>query len=57
LAIYPAITAVLAALEPLGILKLALPLRTLVLTAILVPIMVLLPVPLLHRWLAGWLRA
>lgn len=55
LAIYPAITLLLfwggALLEPLP-----LPLRTLVLTGILVPLMVCVLVPILNRVLAPWLQ-
>jgi len=56
LAIYPTITATLAILDPLGLLHLPLPLRTLVLTVILVPLMVFVLVPALMRLLGTWLR-
>ncbi len=47
LAIYPSITLVLWLFRPLGLLELPLPLRTLVLTALLVPAMVYVLVPIL----------
>ncbi|MDQ3849178.1 MAG: hypothetical protein M3296_00980 [Actinomycetota bacterium] len=56
LAIYPAITLVLWLFEPLGLLDLPLPLRTLILTAVLVPVMVFVLMPALTRLLRGWLR-
>jgi antibiotic biosynthesis monooxygenase (ABM) superfamily enzyme len=55
LAIYPALTTTLALLGPV-LAPLPLFLRTLVLTAILVPIMVYLLVPGLQRIFADWLR-
>ena len=45
LAIYPALTLALWLLEHLGLRQLALPLRTLVLTAVLVPAMVYVLIP------------
>lgn len=56
LAIYPTITIVLAMLEPLGLFALPLPLRTLALTLLLVPLMVFGVMPALHRVFATWLR-
>lgn len=54
LAIYPTITLILMiagpALEPLP-----LPLRTLVLTLVLVPLMTFVLVPTLNGWLSDWL--
>lgn len=55
LAIYPALTITLALLGP-ALMPLPLYLRTLVVTAILVPIMVYALVPGVQRLLAGWLR-
>lgn len=49
LAIYPSITLVLWLFQPLGLLQLPLPLRTLVLTALLVPMMVYALVPMISR--------
>ena len=55
LAIYPTITVILLLLGP-TLERLPIPLRTLALTALLVPLMVYVLVPalnrLLHRWLA-----
>ncbi|MEO1258882.1 MAG: hypothetical protein AAFZ15_08785 [Bacteroidota bacterium] len=54
LAIYPLITFILMLFgEPLN--QLPLPIRTLVLTVVLVPIMVYWAVPLLRNWFAKWL--
>jgi antibiotic biosynthesis monooxygenase (ABM) superfamily enzyme len=56
LAIYPALTVTLALLSPV-LAPLPLFLRTLILTAVLVPIMVYVLVPAVHRLLAGWLSS
>jgi len=54
LVVYPMITGLLAVLEPiLG--SLAMPLRTLVLTAIMVPAMVYVAMPAAKTWFAAWL--
>jgi antibiotic biosynthesis monooxygenase (ABM) superfamily enzyme len=55
LAVYPTITAMLAAFEPLGLLQTPMPVRTLLLTIVLVPLMVFVLVPILSRALAKWL--
>jgi uncharacterized protein len=55
LAIYPALTATLAVLGPV-ITPWPLFLRTLLVTAILVPTMVYLLIPGMQRIFAGWLR-
>jgi antibiotic biosynthesis monooxygenase (ABM) superfamily enzyme len=55
LAIYPALTLTLALLSPL-IATWPLFLRTLLVTAILVPAMVYLLIPGMQRLFAGWLR-
>ena len=54
LAIYPLITITLAVVQPV-LEGAALPLRTLVLTVVLVPLMVFVMVPVLQRVLRGWL--
>jgi len=55
LAIYPSITLfILLFGEPLSLLPI--PLRTLVLTAVLVPLMVFVLLPRLQKLFAGWLR-
>jgi antibiotic biosynthesis monooxygenase (ABM) superfamily enzyme len=54
LAIYPAIT-VLQFLIGDVLVRLPLPLRTLILTGILVPLMVFVLLPLLRRLLGSWL--
>jgi len=56
LAIYPTITLVLWLFEPLGLFDLPLPLRTLILTAVLVPVMVFVLMPTLTQLFGGWLR-
>jgi antibiotic biosynthesis monooxygenase (ABM) superfamily enzyme len=56
LAAYPTITGILAAFKPLGLLSAPLPLRTLVLTLILVPLMVFVLTPTLIRRLDKLLR-
>jgi uncharacterized protein len=56
LAVYPAITAVVAVFEPIGLLNTPVPIRTLLLTIVLVPIMVYVLVPVLSRVLAEWLH-
>jgi antibiotic biosynthesis monooxygenase (ABM) superfamily enzyme len=53
--IYPTITTVLWILSPY-ITDLALPLKTLCLTLIVVPIMAFIVLPLLTRWFNGWLK-
>lgn len=55
LGIYPTITLVLALLSPF-LADLPLPLKTLSLTLVVVPIMVFGVLPLLTRFLGGWLR-
>jgi uncharacterized protein len=54
LAIYPAVVAVQLVLRPFTR-DLPLPLHTLLLTLIVVPIAVWLLIPALNRWLATWL--
>lgn len=56
LGIYPAITALLLVLGPYLLGKLPLPLTTLILTAILVPLTHYLVFPLVERLLGGWVR-
>ena len=56
LAVYPTLTVILAVLQPLGVLRTPLPLRTLIVTVILVPLVVYVLVPTLTRALAGWLQ-
>lgn len=56
LAAYPTITVILAAFKPLGLLSAPLPLRTLVLTLILVPLMVFVLTPTLTFALDELLR-
>lgn len=56
LAAYPAITIILAVLEPLGVLNAPMPVRTLLLTVILIPLMVYVLVPTISRLLGRWLR-
>jgi uncharacterized protein len=55
LAVYPTLTLLL---ELFGddLSKLALPLRTLVISAVLVPVAIYVVVPLLHRVFGSWLR-
>lgn len=55
LAVYPTITLTVLVLEPLGLLAGPVPVRTLLLTVILVPLMVFVLVPWLTRLLRGWL--
>ncbi|MEO1731123.1 MAG: hypothetical protein AAFR64_10325 [Pseudomonadota bacterium] len=52
--VYPLITALLVLLEPL-VAELAMPLRTLILTAIMVPIMSYLAMPFATRLASTWL--
>ncbi|MEM7665516.1 MAG: hypothetical protein AAF250_06630 [Pseudomonadota bacterium] len=52
--VYPLITALLILLEPI-VAELAMPLRTLILTAIMVPIMSYLAMPLGTRWASALL--
>lgn len=55
IAIYPALTLLLALFgEYLVVLPLAL--RTLLMTAVLVPLLVFVLIPALHKVLGGWLR-
>ena len=56
LAAYPTITAILAAFKPLGLLGAPLPVRTLVLTLIAVPLMVFVLTPTLMRVLSRFRR-
>jgi antibiotic biosynthesis monooxygenase (ABM) superfamily enzyme len=56
MAAYPTITILLAAYKPLGLMALPLPLRTLLLTAILVPAMAFVVAPSISRIARGWLR-
>lgn len=56
IAIYPTITLVLWLLGPLERFDLPLPLRTLIITVVLVPGMVFVLIPGLSRLLGGWLR-
>jgi antibiotic biosynthesis monooxygenase (ABM) superfamily enzyme len=55
LAIYPAITFLLWLIGP-QIASWPLPLRTLLVTAVLVPVMVFVLLPVIQRLLAPWLR-
>lgn len=55
IAIYPALTLLITRFGEYLIL-LPLPLRTLVMTAVLVPLLVFVLVPALHKVLGGWLR-
>jgi antibiotic biosynthesis monooxygenase (ABM) superfamily enzyme len=55
LGIYPMITLLLSVLGP-WLMEIPVPLRTLVLTLLLVPYMVYLAIPTLTRWLGPWLR-
>lgn len=57
LAIYPTITAALWLFEPPGLLSVPIPVRTLILTVVLVPLMVFVLVPALRRVLGSWLAA
>ena len=54
--VYPMITLLLASLDPL-LHDLAMPLRTFVLTAIMVPLMVYLALPFATRRLGAWLAS
>ena len=56
LATYPTITVILASFKPVELMALPLPVRTLVLTAIMVPTVAFVLVPLLSRALGRWLR-
>jgi uncharacterized protein len=55
LGIYPALTVVLWLVGPM-MQGWPLPMRTFVMTAVLVPLMVYVLLPLLNRWLAPWMR-
>lgn len=55
IAIYPSIT-ILVLLFGEELARLSLPLRTLVMTGILVPLMVFVLLPLLQKLLGGWLH-
>jgi antibiotic biosynthesis monooxygenase (ABM) superfamily enzyme len=57
LAIYPTITLTLSGLEAFGINDLALPLRTLAISAIVVPTVVFVVTPALTRLLGDWLHS
>jgi antibiotic biosynthesis monooxygenase (ABM) superfamily enzyme len=52
--VYPLVTGLLAVLDPF-IGSLAMPIRTLVLTAIMVPVMVYLAMPIVTSRLADWM--
>lgn len=54
--VYPLITILIAALDPV-VGALPMPLRTLVLTAVMVPVMVYLAMPAMTARFAGWLRS
>jgi antibiotic biosynthesis monooxygenase (ABM) superfamily enzyme len=54
-AIYPSITLLFLVFGDV-LLRLPVPVRTLVLTGVLVPLMVFVLLPLLQRLFAGWLR-
>jgi antibiotic biosynthesis monooxygenase (ABM) superfamily enzyme len=56
LAIYPTITLVLPGLEAFGVNDLALPLRTLAISLVVVPVVVFVVTPALTRLLGGWLH-
>jgi uncharacterized protein len=56
LAIYPTVTGVLAVYELVGLTKVALPVRTLALTMVVVPLVVFFVAPALTRLLKPWLR-
>jgi antibiotic biosynthesis monooxygenase (ABM) superfamily enzyme len=56
LAIYPTITLTLCGLEALGVNDLALPLRTLAISFIVVPTVVFVVSPALTQLLGGWLH-
>jgi antibiotic biosynthesis monooxygenase (ABM) superfamily enzyme len=56
LAAFPTVTLILAAFKPLGLMTWPVPLRSLVLTAIMVPTVAFVLVPLLSRALTTWLR-
>ena len=55
LAIYPPITLIFFVFGD-WLLLLPIPIRTLLLTVVLVPFMTFLGVPLLSKWFAGWLN-
>jgi antibiotic biosynthesis monooxygenase (ABM) superfamily enzyme len=57
LAIYPTITLALPGLEAVGVNDLALPLRTLAITLVVVPAVVFVVTPALTQLLGGWLHA
>jgi antibiotic biosynthesis monooxygenase (ABM) superfamily enzyme len=56
LAIYPTITLVLPGLEAFGVNDLALPLRTLAISVVVVPAVVFVVTPALTQVLGGWLH-
>ena len=56
LAIYPTITLVLPGLEAVGVNELALPLRTLAISAVVVPAVVFVVTPALTKLLGPWLH-
>ena len=56
LAIYPTVTAVSAVYDVAGLTEVALPVRTLALTMVVVPVVVFFVAPALTRLLGGWLR-
>lgn len=55
LGIYPTITSVLTVLLPVLLPRFPLPVVTLIVTALVVPIMGYLVMPLLVRWFGDWL--
>lgn len=57
LAIYPTVTAVSAIYDAAGLTDIALPVRTLALTVVVVPVAVFILVPALTRMLGRWLGA
>jgi antibiotic biosynthesis monooxygenase (ABM) superfamily enzyme len=56
LCVYPMITVILASFKPLGLMALPLPVRTLLLTLVMVPAVSFVLAPLVSRALARWLR-
>jgi antibiotic biosynthesis monooxygenase (ABM) superfamily enzyme len=57
LAIYPTITLALPGLEAFGVNHLALPLRTLAISLVVVPAVVFVVAPAVTQLLSGWLHA
>jgi antibiotic biosynthesis monooxygenase (ABM) superfamily enzyme len=56
LGIYPTITAVLSLLLPVLLPRFPLPIVTLIVTALVVPVMGYVVMPTLLRWFGGWVR-